>query len=481
MTRISLLFVSFILLTIHSFAQEKPNIIYILCDDMGYGDLSSYGQKNFSTPNIDKLAESGIKFTQHYAGSPVCAPSRATLMTGRDPGHSRVRGNYETGPSGFGAGLELKNEDVTLAEVAKMAGYQTALIGKWGMGMPSTSGAPEKQGFDFMYGFLNQAHAHYQFPDYLYRNGKKEYIKVNRDEKKGAYSNDIFTREALSYLKMQKKDQPFFLYLAYVTPHAELIVPEDNLFNSFKGKFKEAPFASGKQGSNGKNSFGAYASQNYPAAAYASMVVRIDQDVAKLKKQLILLGLDENTIIMFSSDNGSHKEGGANPAVHNSNGGLRGAKRDVYEGGIRVPFIVNWPAKIKGGQTSGHISAFWDIMPTLAEITGIDLKEKGIPTEGISLMPIFNGTPDQQKKHPYLYWEFHENKTSDQAIRVDDWKAIRHDPAGKTQLYNLKNDVTENNDVAAQHPLIVAKMEEMMNSARIPHDLWPLKSSNSSK
>lgn len=463
------------------FSQTKPNIIYILCDDMGYGDLSCYGQKNFSTPNIDKLAATGIRFTQHYAGSPVCAPSRASLMTGRDPGHSRIRGNYENGPNGFGAGLELQDSDVTLAEVAKMAGYKTALIGKWGMGITSTTGAPEKQGFDFMYGFLNQAHAHYQFPDYLFRDGKKEVIKLNENGKKGAYTNDIFTREALTYLKSQEKGKPFFLYLAYVTPHAELVVPEDSIFNSFKGKFPEVPFVTGKQGSNGKGSIGAYGSQDYPAAAYASMVVRIDRDVAKLKAQLVRLGLDENTIIMFSSDNGSHKEGGANPAFHNSNGGLRGAKRDVYEGGIREPFIVNWPGKIKGGQVSDHISAFWDIMPTFAEITGVDLKQKGIPTEGISIMPVLKGESSLQKKHTYLYWEFHENKTSDQAVRIGDWKAVRHDPNGKIELYDLKTDVGEKNDVSAQYPAMTAKMQKVMNSARTPDPQWPLKTSSNLK
>lgn len=458
-----------------TFAQQKPNIIYILTDDMGYGDLSCYGQKNFQTPALDKLAAQGIRFTQHYAGSPVCAPSRASLMTGRDAGHSRVRGNYEKGPHGFGAGYPLKAEDVTLAEVVKMAGYRTALIGKWGLGMTGTSGAPEKQGFDEMYGFLNQAHAHYQFPDYLYRNGQKETLKENLNGKRGKYSNDIFTAEAVQYLAKQKKDQPFFLYLSFVTPHAELIVPEDSIFNHFKGKFQEKPFVKSKQGSNGVEDFGAYASQDYPAAAYASMVVRIDRDVAKIMAQLQKMGLDKNTVIMFSSDNGSHKEGGADPVFHQSNGHLRGAKRDVYEGGIRVPFIVHWPAQIKQPAVSNHVSAFWDIMPTFADLAGVNLPKAGIKTDGISLYPTFTGNSAQQKTHAYLYWEFHEAKTSSQAVRLGNWKAVRQSPTGPLELYDLSQDESETKNIAPENPAVVKKMESILAKAREPHELWPLK------
>ncbi|MGV3538475.1 MAG: arylsulfatase [Rufibacter sp.] len=456
--------------------QKRPNIIYILTDDLGYGDLSCYGQKNFQTPNLDKLAAQGIQFTQHYAGSPVCAPSRASLMTGRDPGHSRVRGNYEKSALGFGSGYPLEPNDVTLAEVVKLAGYRTALIGKWGLGMTSTPGAPEKQGFDEMYGFLNQAHAHYQFPDYLFRNGKKEVLPENQNGKRGKYSNDIFTKEAVQYIARQKKEQPFFLYLAYVTPHAELIVPEDSIFHHFKGKFKEKPFIKSKQGSNGVEDFGAYASQPYPAAAYAAMVVRIDLDVAKIMAQLKKMGLDQNTVVMFSSDNGSHKEGGADPAALQSNGHLRGAKRDVYEGGIRVPFIVHWPAQIKQPMVSDHVSAFWDVMPTFAEVAGVNLQKAGIKTEGISLLPTITGNSAQQKTHPYLYWEFHESKASSQAIRSGNWKAVRQNPAGKIELYDLGKDEGETKDVAAENKAVVKKMESILAGAREPHELWPLKS-----
>lgn len=459
--------------------RSKPNIIYILADDLGYGDLSCYGQQHFRTPVLDGLAATGIRFTQHYAGSPVCAPSRAALMTGRDPGHGRVRGNFEKGPQGFGAGYPLEDQDVTVAEVLKMAGYRTALIGKWGLGMTGTSGAPEKQGFDYMYGFLNQAHAHYQFPDYLHRNGKKEMLPENAGGKRGRYSNDIFTSEALAYLDKQKKDQPFFLYLAYVTPHAELIVPEDSLFNRFKGRFPEKPFAGGKQGSNGKENFGAYASQAYPAAAYATMVVRLDRDIGKVMAQLKKRGLADNTLVMFSSDNGSHKEGGADPGHHQSNGKLRGAKRDVYEGGIRVPFLVHWPAQIRQGRVSQHLSAFWDLMPTVAELANVDLKKAGIKTEGRSFAPTLLGNDRAQQQHPYLYWEFHENKFTDQALRLGRWKGLRHDPAGEIELYDLQTDLTETNNVAAAHPQVVAQIKEALAKARTPHPLWHLKSAQS--
>lgn len=481
----SLLFVSCMLVQFSfAFAQiatkstvkgaSQPNIIYILVDDMGYGDLSSYGQKHFSTPTLDSLAKTGIRFTDHYAGSPVCAPSRASLLTGRDGGHSRVRGNYETSPLGFGSGLELRPEDPTLAEVVKKAGYRTALIGKWGLGMNSTTGAPNKKGFDYFFGFLNQAHAHTHYPDYLHRNMDKVDIPENKNGQNGKFSGDLFTNESLQYISQQKAEQPFFLYLAYITPHAELIVPDDALFQSFKGKFDEIPFVGGKQGSNGTNSFGAYRSQSHPLAAYATMVMRIDRDVQKIVNELKKKGLAENTIIMFSSDNGPHKEGGSNPQALNSSGGLRGAKRDVYDGGIRVPFIVNWPQGIKQpGRVSGHISAFYDIMPTIADLAGVDLKKNEIPTEGLSLLPTFRNQKSQ-KQHQYLYWEFHENKIPDQALRIGHWKGVRHGLDSAIELYDLSKDRAESNNIASQHPDIIKRMEEVLKTAREPHEIWSL-------
>lgn len=449
----------------------KPNIIYILADDMGYGDLSSYGQINFKTPTIDSLASSGVKFTQHYAGAPVCAPSRAALMTGRDIGHGWVRGNYETGPRGFGAGLPLRPEDATIAEVLKKADYHTAVIGKWGMGMDGTTGHPNRKGFDYFYGYLNQAHAHSHYPEYLYRNEKKILIPENASNNKRKFSSDLITAEALSYLGKQSINEPFFLYLTYITPHAEMIVPEDEIFNSFKGKFKEQPY-SGKDYKQNQ-SIGGYGSSEYPIAAYATMITRLDNDIERLIRKLKEKGLDKNTIIMFSSDNGPHKEGGANPAVLNSSGGFRGAKRDVYEGGIRVPFIVSGKG-VKSGIISDHISGFQDILPTIATYAGVDLEKNKVKTEGLSLVPVLSGEEEKQKTHEYLYWEFHENKKPVQAIRYGKWKAVRFGASKEIELYDLDADKAEQFSVASKYPDLVAKLLLLFKSARTPNPYWKL-------
>jgi arylsulfatase A len=455
---------------------EHPNIIYILADDLGYGDLGCFGQTIIQTPNLDRMAAEGIRFTNHYAGSSVCAPSRAALMTGRHSGRSYVRGNYEVGPHGFGAGLELRDEDITLAEVLKRANYTTGLVGKWGLGVSATTGEPNRQGFDYSYGFLNQAHAHYQFPDYLFRNGKRIEITANRGGKQGAFSNDLFTGEAIGFIERQSRPeaakQPFFLYLAYTTPHAEMLINDKALMNQYRGKVAEKPFVAGKQGA-GKDGFGGYASQQYPASAYAAQVTHLDRCVGKLIAALKKAGLDKNTLVLFSSDNGPHAEGGANPAYFTSSGGLRGQKRDLYEGGIRVPFIARWPAGIKPGQTSAHISAFWDVMPTVAELADVSIDE--MPVEGNSFLPTLQGQPAKQTQHNYLYWEFHENPTTNQAIRQGRWKAVRLDPDGPVELYDLMKDPAETRNVADQNPTVVAEMKTMMNTARSPHDLWKLK------
>ncbi len=454
--------------------NTKPNIILILADDLGYGDLSCYGQQTLKTPNIDRMAREGIRFVQHYTGSSVCAPSRASLMTGRDPGHCWVRGNYETGPHGFGGELELRKQDVTLAEILKRTDYQTAIIGKWGLGMDGTTGEPKRKGFDYSYGFLNQAHAHEQFPDYLYRNGESETVQKNLDGKRGYFSNDIFTDDAIRFLK-KKREAPFFLYLAYITPHAEMLVPEDSIFNRFKGKFIETPFIMNGQGSNESDPFGAYYSQSHPKAAFASMITRIDYDVKKILDELKNLGLDKNTLIIFSSDNGPHQEGGNDPYFFNSNGSQRGIKRDLYEGGIRVPFIVRWPDVINPGQVSDHLSAFWDILPTFADLVNVNISD--VATEGISLLPTFLGNSKEQKQHPYLYWEFHENKFSDQAVRKGKWKAIRHDPDAKAELYNLEVDPKEKNNLASTNPEVVNGLEKLLDNSRIENPFFLLKRS----
>lgn len=461
-----------------SYSQtKKPNIIYILSDDLGYGDLGCYGQKKILTPNLDTLAANGLRFTRHYAGAPVCAPSRAILMTGRDAGHARVRGNYEIGKFGFGSGLELNDEDVTVAEILKSRGYKTGLVGKWGLGVAETTGEPNKQGFDYFYGFYNQAHAHYQYPDYLYRNGKRIEIEENKNDGRKLYSNELFKTEANDFLKENKKT-PFFLYLAFTTPHAELLVPNDSIFNSYKGNFEEKPYVLNRQGGNSKiENFGAYNTQEYPMAAYAASISNLDKCVGELVKQLKALNLYENTLILFSSDNGPANEGGADPLYFKSTGDLRGKKRDVYEGGIRVPMIVAGWSKIPKGTISNHPSGFQDVMATLAEVSGKKLNKR-VKTEGVSFYPTLIGKPNKQKKHDYLYWEFHENKTSDQAILWSHWKGIRHDPNSTLELYDLSSDLSETQDKANKNPEIVKIIVNLLNKARTPHTIWDLKTAS---
>ena len=447
----------------------KPNIIYILADDLGYGDLGCYGQQTIRTPNIDKLAKEGILFTDHYAGSSVCAPSRAALMLGQHSGHNIVRGNYETGPRGFGACLEIRDEDVTIAEMLKPEGYTSGIIGKWGMGMDGTTGEPNKQGFDYSYGFLNQGHAHFQFPSFLFKNGQRIEIPENKNLANERFSNDIFTEEALNFIDSSKED-PFFLYLAYTTPHAEMLLPEEAIFDSYKGKVKEKPFVASKTDTTDNNR-GAYRSQEFPATAYAAQITHLDSCVGEIVKKVKALGLEKKTIFMFSSDNGPHAEGGANPAYFDSNGPLRGQKRDLYEGGIRVPFVVKWTGTVPEGTISNHPSAFWDILPTIADITGVKTVPKNI--DGISMLPALlqNGN---QPTHDYLYWEFHENPTTNQAIRKGNWKAVRMNPQGPIELYNLSYDIGEKINVAAENPGVVEEMKSLFASARTPNPIWKI-------
>ena len=473
-----LLLVAFLFSCASSPTPTPPNIVYILADDLGYGDLGCYGQKIIRTPNIDRLAKEGMLFTDHYAGSSVCAPSRAALMTGMHTGHSRVRGNYEKGPYGFGAGLELRAQDVTLTEVLQEKGYTSAVIGKWGMGMDGTTGEPNKQGFDYSYGYLNQGHAHFQFPSYLFRNGQRIEIPENRNFANKLFSNDLFTEEAVSFVE-RNTEKPFFLYLAYTTPHAEMLLPESATFESYKGKVDEKPYVKPGAPDSTDTNAGAYRSQPYPAAAYAAQVTHLDSCVGVVMEKLKALGLDQNTIILFSSDNGPHSEGGANPAYFGSSGPLRGKKRDLYEGGIRVPFIARWPARIQPNTVTDYASAFWDMLPTLADIAGIT--ETKLETDGVSLLPTLIGQPEKQIDHPYLYWEFHENPSTDQAIRRGTWKAIRHDPQGKIELYDLSTDLGETKDLADKHPDVISEMNRLFDNARTPHPIWSLRSKSSTE
>jgi len=425
-------------------AQRKPNIIFILADDLGYGDLGCYGQKRIKTPNLDRLAAQGMRFTQCYAGSTVCAPSRASLMTGRHTGHARIRGNER---------VPLKPEDLTVAEALKQVGYATAIIGKWGLGNEETTGIPNRQGFDEWFGYLDQVHAHNYYPEYLWRNDRQWPLAANTRGKKGEYSHDFFTRAALNFLKMKQK-QPFFLYLAYTIPHA------NNELGRETGNGMEVPNDT------------PYSKENWPQPEKnkAAMITRLDGDVGKILDKLRELQLDQDTVIFFSSDNGPHKEGGVDPKFFESSGPLRGIKRDLYEGGIRVPMIARWPDKIKAGAVSDQVLTFWDFLPTAAELAG------GKPPgelDGISFVPTLLGQK-QTNQHPFLYWEFHEGGTK-QAVRMGEWKAVRLAPDKPLEVFNLKSDPGEKEDVAAKNSDIVRQIEEFLTKARSEDEHWPIK------
>ena len=434
----------------------RPNILLIQADDLGYGDLSAYGQTQFQTPSLDRLAHEGIRFTQYYAGSTVCAPSRNSLMTGQHVGHTWIRGN---------AKLVLRPQDTTIATVLHAAGYRTALIGKWGLGNAGTTGEPNKQGFEYSFGVLDQEHAHRQYTDHLYRNGQTYRTDVNQD-----YSNDLFTRESLAFVGASDP-RPFFLYLNYTVPHAELRAPEDSM-QPFVGKFPEKPFvnvqADARLTGPESPSLG-YRSQPTPHAAFAAMITRMDRDVGRLLDLLHSKGLDSKTLVIFTSDNGPHVEGGADPAFFNSSGGLRGIKRDLYEGGIRVPMIARWTGSIPAGRTSEFAAAHWDVFPTLAEVAKTETPS-GL--DGVSILRALRG--QRQPAHAFLYWEFHE-RGFQQAVRMGAWKAVRLAKDKPLELYNLDVDPHEQHDVATKQPAVIAKIEAYLKTARTESEQWPVR------
>ena len=444
--------------------EVKPNIIYILADDLGYGDLSSYGQKHFATPNIDNLAESGMRFTQHYAGCTVCAPSRSSLMTGQHTGHTFIRGNKERQPEGQ---YPLVANAVTMAEMLKDAGYVTGAFGKWGLGYPGSEGDPNMQGFDEFFGYNCQRIGHNYYPYHLWHNQEKVMLKGNEGTSTEDYAPEIIHKQALKFLE-DNKDTTFFMYYPSIIPHAELFVPEEYLAK-YRGKFQ--PEKSYKGIDSGENyKIGGYGSQPECHAAFAGMVDYLDMQVGELVNKLKELGIYDNTLIVFTSDNGPHLEGGADPDYFDSNGPLRGYKRDLYEGGIRVPMIAVWANKIKAQSQTGHISAFWDIMPTVAEIIGSPLPEN---IDGVSFLPTLLG--QDQKEHKYLYWEFHE-LGGRKAVRKGDWKLVSYNvknPEKQTlELYNLKDDIGEENNVAADHPEIVQELQQLMDGARTESEVF---------
>ena len=445
---------------------RRPNIVYIIADDLGYGDLGCYGQKDIRTPNLDRMAREGMLFTQHYSGATVCAPSRSSLMTGLHTGHTPVRGNKEYQPEGQ---HPLPADTVTVAEVLKKSGYTTGAFGKWGLGYPGSEGDPNNQGFDEFYGYNCQRYAHNYYPYFLRHNDKKVMLPGNEGKKTEQYGPDLIQEQTLKFIEANR-DKPFFLFVPHVIPHAELLVPDDDIVKSYRGKFPEKPYKGTDDGPNYK--IGGYGSVETPRANFAAMVTRLDRHVGEILNKLRELGLDKNTLVIFTSDNGPHGEGGAKPAYFNSSGGLRGMKRDLYEGGIRVPMIARWPGQIEAGSRSEHISAFWDVMPTLAELAGA---EAPADIDGISFVPTLSGKAARQKKHEYLYWEFHE-QGGRQAVRRGKWKAVRlqvkRDPNGPLELYDLEADPQEKSNIGSQHPDIVAKMERIMIEAHTDSDVF---------
>ena len=447
---------------------NRPNIIFILADDLGFGDVGFNGQKLIKTPNIDRLAKEGMQFTQFYAGTSVCAPSRSSLLTGKHTGHTYIRGNKEVKPEGQ---QPIADSVTTVAELLQQAGYATAAFGKWGLGPVGSEGDPNNQGFDRFYGYNCQALAHRYYPDHLWDNNQKVTLAANENlQKTHDYAADMIQQQALNFLDNRKANQPFFLFLPYTLPHAELMVPNDSLLAYYKGKFAETPFAGADYGPDAKT--GGYASQAYPRATFAAMVARLDMYVGQVMAKLKANGLDKNTLVIFTSDNGPHVEGGADPKFFNSGGGLRGVKRDLYEGGIREPFVAHWPGVIKPNSRSEYIGAFWDLLPTFTELAGA---KTPAPIDGLSIVPSLTGK-GTQKKHDYLYWEFHENGGR-QAIRQGNWKGVRlqaiKNPNGPVELYDLAKDPSESHNLAAQHPEKAAQFGRFMNESHVESPLFP--------
>lgn len=402
-------------------AVKRPNIIYIIADDLGYGDLSCYGQKRFQTPNIDRLAAEGMRFTQHYAGTTVCAPSRSVLMTGLHTGHTPIRGNKEWQPEGQ---WPLPDSAYTLAEMLKEAGYVTGAFGKWGLGFVDTDGAPHRQGFDRFYGYNCQRLAHNYYPAHLWDNETKVVLEGNTGLAKATYAPELIHREALKFLE-ENRDTTFFMFYPFIMPHAELAAPEAYM-ERFRGKLlPEKAFEGVDDGERFRQ--GPYGSQPESHAAFAAMVTLMDDMVGEIVQRVKELGLEENTLIIFTSDNGPHIEGGGDPDYFDSNGPLRGYKRDLYEGGIRVPMIARWVGHIRPGSVSHHVSAFWDVMPTIADLIDVEVE-----SDGISFLPELLGDTARQQQHEALYWEFHE-QSGRRALRVGDWKLVQYNAWSEPQ------------------------------------------------
>lgn len=463
----------------------KPNIIFILADDLGYGDIGSFGQRRIRTPNLDRMAREGMRFRQHYSGSAVCAPSRCVLLTGKHPGHAWIRDNREVQPEGQ---PPLPTNAVTIARLLKQQGYATAAMGKWGLGYPGSEGDPLRQGFDRFFGYNCQRRAHNYYPTSLWDNGKRVILNNPSfaahqrfptngnpaDEKMYSryagkdFAPDLITDQALAFIRTNKT-APFFLYFATTVPHLALQVPEDSL-REYRGQFPDEPYT-------GANS---YLPHRSPRAAYAAMVTRMDRDVGRIMELVRELGQDENTIFIFTSDNGPlyNQLGGTDTEFFISAGGLRGRKGALYEGGVRVPLVVRWKGKVPAGAVSERVTGFEDWLPTLMELTG-DRRDHSQATDGLSFAPTLLGR--DQPPRPFLYREF-PGYAGWQMVRVGNWKGVRHplNPRGrgnqpklKIELYNLNRDPNETSDISARHPEIISQMEKLMREQHVPSELFP--------
>lgn len=460
------------------YGQQKPNVIYIYADDLGYGELGVYGQQKIKTPFLDAMAKEGIRFTQHYTGAPVCAPARCMLMTGVHAGHSYIRGNYELG--GFaddkeGGQMPLPENTFTIAKLMKIAGYQTGLVGKWGLGMSNTTGNPNEQGFDYAYGFLDQKQAHNLYPTHLWENGKWDTLRnayqfvheyresnlaidsINFDKFKGKdYAATKMMEKALGFIQ-QHKSRPFFLYLPLPLPHLSLQAPEEEI-KAYQGKFQETVYT-GKEGG--------YVPTKYPKATYAAMITYLDKQVGRILTELKKHHIDEHTLVIFSSDNGATFDvGGVDTKFFNSVGGLRGRKQDLYEGGIREPMIVRWPGKIKAGQVTDHASAQFDLMATLAELTNQKIP---VATDGISFLPTLLGK--KQVPHPFLYFEFPE-KSGQIAVRIGQFKGVKSqmkkNKNAPWEIYDIAKDPSEKNDIANENKDLQKQMDDIVQKQHRP-------------
>jgi arylsulfatase len=463
--------------------ERPPNIVFILADDLGYGELGSYGQTKIRTPHLDRLAEEGMRFTQHYSGSPVCAPSRCVLLTGMHTGHAYIRGNDEMSDRGdVWRDLTLEGQrplpegTTTVGHVLQDAGYATGAMGKWGLGGPGSTGAPNRQGFDRWYGYLGQRLAHNYYPVHLWRDSIKheldnDYFHPHARLPEGTdpddpasyepyegreFAPDRIIEEALGFIQ-ESAERPFFLYMPFTIPHVALQIPEEDLAE-YEGEFEETPYVGDAS----------YTPHRTPRAAYAAMITRMDKDIGRVLSLLAELGLEDDTVVFFTSDNGPTWVGGADTEFFESRGGLRGRKAQLWEGGIRVPLIAKWPGRIEPGSVSDFPSAFWDFMPTFAELAGTAPPDGG---DGVSLVPTLTGRAGEQETHAYLYWEF----IGGQAVRLGHWKGIRLSVDDPIELYDLAADRDETTDVAAEHADVVARIEEIMTVGRTESELFPLR------